>query len=217
MKTFLITLSIIGAIVYGMLQINEHYDNKGACSWSLLSGGYYYHEERLDNAVDGIISYSIEQDKKARRTFMQQQGKSEVEINKTLKNLEPQYKIEKEKMQKYCYLDFDKEPYFQKKSIVVKPSDYCEVGNSNNYKDKGYGYFDIEYNFDKESLKFFNNMRYIYKTKKNKWQLFLFDGIKYEEPSFPCEVRFKGIGEGSTVLITDKEIFDKTKYVDIKF
>ena len=32
MKTFLITTGIIGAIVYGMLQINEHYDDKGACS-----------------------------------------------------------------------------------------------------------------------------------------------------------------------------------------
>jgi len=220
MKTFLITITIIGALIYGMLQLNEHYDNKGACGWSLFHGGYYYHKERVDKAIDGIISYSIKQDKKARRTLMQQQGKSEADINQTLKNLEPQYQKEKEKMKKYCYLDFDKKPYFQKKSMEVKASEYCVIGTGNNVRGEGYGGFDLKYNFDKESLKFFNEINHVYKTKENKWQVFTFDGIKYEEPYLPCEVRFKGIGEGSTVLITDKEIikhFDKTKYVDIKF
>ena len=220
MKSFLITITILGAIVYGMLQINAYYDDKGACSWSLFGGGDYVHKERLDNAIEGIISYSIKQDKKARRTFMQQQGKSEAEITKTLKSLEPQYTLEKEKMKKYCSLDFEKEPYFQKKSMRVKPSAYCEIGNGNNSGDNGYVSYHLIYNFDKESSKFFNQMQYIDKTKQDKWQLFTFDGIQYEEPYFPCEVRFKGIGEGSTVLITDKEIinnFDKTKYINIKF
>ena len=220
MKTFLITITIIGAIIYGMLQINTYYDDKGACSWSLLGGGDYRHKERLDKALEGLSNDIIKRDKKARKALMLKQGKSDEDINKTLKALEPHYKLEKEKMLKYCYLDFEKESYFQKKSVIVKPSKYCEIGNSNNYKDKGYGYFDITYNFDKESSKFFNQMQYIDKTKQDKWQLFTFDGIQYEEPYFPCEVRFKGIGEGSTVLITDKEIidnFDKTKYVNIKF
>jgi len=221
MKTFLITISILGAIVYGMLQINEHYDNKGACSWGLFDGGgEYRHKERLDNAIAGIMSYCISQDKKARSTLLKQQGKSQAEIDKVLKSLAPQYKKETEKMEKYCYLDFEKEPYFQKKSMRVKPSSYCEISNGNNYDDNGYTGFRVEYNFDKESHKFFNKIDHASKTKADGWEMFVFDGIEYVDASSPCEIRFRGIREGSTVLVTYKnkiDKIDKTKYVDIKF
>ena len=53
-----------------MLQINEHYDDKGACSWSLLNGGYYYNKERLDNAINGLMKDIINHDKKARKALM---------------------------------------------------------------------------------------------------------------------------------------------------
>jgi len=187
MKTFLITISIIGAIVYGMLQINEHYDDKGACSWGLFSGGYYYHEERLDNAVDGLMKDIIKHDKKARKALMVKQGKSEEEIDKTLKSLEPQYKIEKEKMQKYCYLDFEKEPYFQKKSMRAKPSAYCEIGNGNNYDDNGYIGVSTKYKFDDASLIFFKLTNLV--------------GIEYHTAYSPCDTIYQGLGESGNFVV----------------
>ena len=187
MKTFLITISILGAIVYGMLQINAHYDNKGACSWGLFSGGEYKHKERLDNAIEGIMSYCISQDKKARSTLLKQQGKSQAEIDKVLKSLEPQYKKEKEKMEKYCYLDFDKEPYFQKKSMRAKPSSYCEIGIGNNSVDSGYTGVRIEYKLDKESLKFFSLER--------------LTGIEYHTGYSPCDTKYQGLGETGNFIV----------------
>jgi len=187
MKTFLITITIIGAIIYGMLQLNEYYDDKGACAWSLFHGAYYYHKERVDEAIEGLMNDIIKHDKKARRALMQQQGKSEADINQTLKNLEPQYQKEKEKMQKYCYLDFDKEPYFRKRSMRVKPSKYCEIGNGNNSGDSGYVSYHFIYNFDKESLKFFNTKRVV--------------GIKYDTGYSPCDTRYQGLGETGHLLV----------------
>jgi len=190
MKTFLITITIIGALIYGMLQLNEYYDDKGACGWSLFHGGYYYHKERLDEAIEGLMNDIIKQDKNARRALMIKQGKNEADINTTLKSLEPQYQKEKEKMQKYCYLDFDKEPYFQKKSMEAKPSVYCEIGNANN---GGNDWlfpeisFDIKYNFDKESFKFFNTKRVV--------------GIAYDTGYSPCETRYQGLGETGHLLV----------------
>jgi len=216
MKIFLITISILGAIVYGMLQINTYYDNKGACSWGLFDGGYYYHKERLDNAIAGLMKDIIKHDENARSTLLKQQGKSQAEIDKVLKSLEPQYKKEKEKMEKYCYLDFDKEPYFQQYSMEVKPSVYCTVGNSNNYKDKGYGYFDIKYNFDKESFKFFNQVPYYTTRKDQLYYLTDFYGIEYDIPCSSCETRYQGLGESGGFIMgsVDGAIkIDKKKYI----
>jgi len=216
MKTFLITITIIGALIYGMLQLNEHYDDKGACGWSLFHGGYYYHKERVDKAIEGLMNDIIKHDKKARKALMIKQGKSQADINQTLKSLEPQYQKEKEKMQKYCYLDFDKKPYFQKKSMEVKPSDYCVIGTGNNVRDEGYGGFDLKYNFDKESFKFFNQVPY-YTTRKDKlYYLTDFYGIEYDTPYFPCETRYQGLGESGGFLMgsVDGAInIDKTKYI----
>jgi len=215
MKIFLIIISILGAIVYGMLQINTYYDNKGACSWGLLSGGEYRHKERLDNAIAGLMKDIIKHDKNARRELLTREGKSQAEIDKVLKSLAPQYKKEKEKMEKYCYLDFDKEPYFQKKSMDVKPSDYCEVGTGNNVRDRGYGGFDIEYNFDKESLDFFNPTLYVVQRKDESYYLASRSGIKYDTGYFPCDTRYQGLGETGRILAkkTDVNIdtLDKTK------
>ena len=217
-------MTIIGAIICGVLLLNEYYDNKGACGWSLFHGGYYKHKERHDEVIAGLIKEIITRDKYARKTLMQQQGKSEADINQTLKNLEPQYQKEKEKMQKYCYLDFDKKPYFQKKSMEAKPSDYCVIGTGNNVRDEGYGGFDLKYNFDKESLKFFNEVHYITKLmrpsmgineKPNTWYPYIFYGIKFEGGFSPCETRYHG-GENTGWLQDYKtkiHIYDKTKQV----
>jgi len=187
MKIFLIIISILGAIVYGMLQINTYYDNKGACSWGLFDGGYYYHKERLDNAIAGLMKEIINRDKDARSTLLKQQGKSQAEIDKVLKSLEPQYKKETEKMEKYCYLDFDKEPYFQKKSMRVKPSSYCEISNGNNYDDNGYIGVSIKYKFDDESLKFFSLER--------------LTGIEYHTSYSPCDTKYQGLGETGNFVV----------------
>jgi len=220
-------MTIIGAIICGVLLLNEYYDNKGACGWSLFHGGYYKHKERHDEVIAGLIKEIITRDKYARKTLMQQQGKSEADINQTLKNLEPQYQKEKEKMQKYCYLDFNKEPYFQKKSMRVKPSKYCEIRNWNNV---GYDWlfpyiaFYIKYNFDKESLKFFNEVHYItklmrpsmdVKEKPNTWYPYIFKGIKFDGGFGSCETRYHG-GETTEWLQEYKnkiDVYDKNKQI----
>ena len=84
-------------------------------------------------------------------------------------------------MQKYCYLDFEKEPYFQKKSMRVKSSDYCEVGNANNYDDNGYIGVSTKYKFDNASLIFFKLTNLV--------------GIVYHTAYSPCETRYQGLGE----------------------
>ena len=120
MKTFLITIGVLGAIIYGMLQINTYYDNKGACSWGLF-GGEYRHKERLDNAIAGLMKEIINRDKDARSTLLKQQGKSQAEIDKVLKSLEPQYKKEKEKMEEYCNANTEA---FQK--YIIKYNQYTK-------------------------------------------------------------------------------------------
>ena len=217
MKSFLITITILGAIVYGMLQINAYYDDKGACSWSLFGGGDYAHKERLDNAIEGLSNDIIKRDKKARKELLLKQGKSEAEITKTLKSLEPQYTLEKEKMKKYCSLDFEKEPYFQKKSMRAKPSAYCEIGNGNNSGDGGYISYHFIYNFDKESLKFFNPISHVVERKDKSFYLASISGIQYDTLYFPCKTRYQGLGETGRILAkkTDVDIdtLDKTKPV----
>ena len=191
MKGFLIGLTVFAGFVYGMLQINEYYDDRGACEWGLFSGGHYYHKERLDNVIKGLIKDIIKQDKNARKKLLTRQGKSEADINKTLKALEPKYNREREKIAKHCYLDFEKKPYFQKKSMEVKPSDYCEMGNRNNGNNSGgymgYVSFNIKYSFDDESLKFFNLERLV--------------GIEYDTGYFPCETKYQGLGETGNFVV----------------
>jgi len=127
-------------------------------------------------------------------------------------------------MEKYCYLDFEKEPYFQKKSMVVKPSDYCEISNGNNYDDNGYIGVSIKYKFDDESLKFFNQVKYItklmrpamgVKEKPNTWYPYFFYGIKFGAGFSPCETRYHG-GENTGWLQKYKKeihVYDKTTQI----
>jgi len=227
MKGFLIGLTVFAGFVYGMLQINEYYDDRGACSWSLFSGGHYYHKERLDNVIKGLMKEIIERDKYARRVLLKNQGRNETDINQIIKALEPKYNREREKMAKYCYLDFEKKPYFQKKSMEVKPSDYCEIGNVNNggngwlFK---YTSFNVKYSFDDESMKFFNEMKYItklmrpamgVKEKPNTWYPYTFYGMTFGAGFSPCKTRYFG-GENAGWLQkyeTEIHTYDKTKQV----
>ena len=90
-------------------------------------------------------------------------------------------------MQRYCYLDFEKEPYFQKKSMVVKSSDYCEVGNANNYDDNGYIGVSTKYKFDNASLIFFKLTNLV--------------GIVYHTAYSPCETKYQGLGESGNFVV----------------
>ncbi|MEJ2498853.1 MAG: hypothetical protein P8Y46_06015 [Sulfurovaceae bacterium] len=157
----LISLAIGSLLVWQYISINKEMD--------------IFTKRIVNKAMDRIIQY----DKNARRFYMLQDGKTEVQIEKTLQKLQSKYDYEREKMWRYCNSGDER---------CHLHTDYHELLFP-------IAYIVLNYEFDTDSKEFFNQY-FISRYLDNKHDPFLvkiegIDHLKYNNLEQP----FKEYGD----------------------
>lgn len=222
MKTILKFILII-IIFFSLYFVKNIYDERKQ-GYSFYKGKYY-HEERLDNMLSGLIQYIIKKDKVNRRKWLEKEGYSKEDINKTFQILQVRYKEEREKIFKYCFIDFSEKKYYPLNPEFFKEMDYCSISNDNLAHSSNFIDLGVTYTFDSESSAFFNEVPYIgrdwHHSRKEKvapYQDINITGIACNYAYDTGDTEYKGYGEGCRIynIYEDKIYLDKPN-IDITF